>query len=182
MFICSVNVPHMPDPDYSIKRKYFTLIQLSDLCCCVSIWISHLKEKRQKNLSRIWNLQNLNWFSVASVSLELTPSKRCQEYSSNSAQSWVVVCQEVVRLLSDWLLISGTALSSLQPTHTGTPGIILTLTNNAFRRQSVSPPVCAAVKVTHFLTLHSKPMNPKSKVYIHKFIWKNSRVCSDTNS
>lgn len=54
------------------------------------------------------------------MSQELTPSKRCQEYSSNSAQSWAVVCQELVRLLSDRLLISGAALSPLQPTHTHT--------------------------------------------------------------
>lgn len=40
------------------------------------------------------------------MSQELTPSKRCQEYSSNSAQSWAVVCQELVRLLSDRLLIT----------------------------------------------------------------------------
>lgn len=84
-------------------------------------WLSFVKlkitfEERKKSP----NLLNLNWFSVAFVSQELTPSKRCQEYSSNSAQSWAVVCQELVRLLSDRLLINGAALSPLQPTHTHT--------------------------------------------------------------
>lgn len=94
----------MTDPDNSIKRKHYTWMLLSGPCCHLSDWISH------------WNLQNLNWFSVTSATQELT--KRCQEYSSNSAQSQVVVCQGIVRLLSDWLLISGTALSFLQPTRT----------------------------------------------------------------
>lgn len=117
VFIHTVDVSNVTDN--SIKIAHFTIWPLIDSCFHLSGWISHLKEERKtkkKCLSRMWNLQNLNWLSVA-VSQELTPSMRCQEYSSNSAQSEVVVCQEVVRLLSNWLLISGTAVSSLQ-THT----------------------------------------------------------------
>lgn len=33
----------IPDPDYWIKRKHFTVIPLSDLCCRLLDWVSHQK-------------------------------------------------------------------------------------------------------------------------------------------
>lgn len=147
-------------------------------------WLSFVKlkitfEERKKSP----NLLNLNWFSVAFVSQELTPSKRCQEYSSNSAQSWAVVCQELVRLLSDRLLINGAALSPLQPTHTHSTKKAHTRTHT----WDYTKPSHSAFRRHPYLW---KSANPKSNFYIPKYvftsqtilIWKkqNQKKCSQT--